>query len=374
MEWTAYTGDDFQYYRVIVCDPSQYKGTYCDGIVFQSDAYFDQNHTGPVNVPNLLTIYGYGVVLQTWRTAGALKSYATLPAPPADLKAVAGDGSVTLSWADPGDSSITGYEYNVNHNDTGTGNFTGWGPWQSIPGNGAATTSHTLPRLANGKEYRYHLRAVNTIGAGAQAPNAHPWFVSAEPQAPTPTPTPTPAPGEPNLAAGSATAKTVTLTLSNYSAPWYFKRAAVRRGKAGASRAADGVPGTGRGIGRIGRRGYIRRAHVAGSRKCGVRVGRREPESGRQRLVAGERNGLPPGRQGVAWRIHRHRPDAGVGHGQLTGNRPQRKAAKLIVYKHTFRNLSMETMALVARKGGAGACALTAIAWAGSTPPTMPRG
>ena len=47
------------------------------------------------------------------------------PAPPGGLSASAGDGSVTLSWSDPSDSSITGYQYQVNHNDTSTGNLSG---------------------------------------------------------------------------------------------------------------------------------------------------------------------------------------------------------------------------------------------------------
>ena len=54
------------------------------------------------------------------------------PAAPTNLAATAGDQSVTLSWNNPGDSTITRYEYNVNHNATGTGNFTGWSPWTAI--------------------------------------------------------------------------------------------------------------------------------------------------------------------------------------------------------------------------------------------------
>ena len=110
-----------------------------------------------------------------------------LPAAPTGFTATAGDGSVTLSWDDPSDSSITGYEYNVNHNDTGTGNLSGWSAWTAIAGSGAATTSHTFTGLTNGREYRYHLRAVNAGGAGAAAPNAAPWYVSATPLAPSPS-------------------------------------------------------------------------------------------------------------------------------------------------------------------------------------------
>ena len=108
------------------------------------------------------------------------------PAAPTGLTAKAGDGSVTLSWDDPSDSSITGYEYNVNHNDTSTGNLSGWGPWTAIAGSGANTVSHTFTGLANGKEYRYHLRAVNAGGAGGAAPNAPPWFAAAVPAVPVP--------------------------------------------------------------------------------------------------------------------------------------------------------------------------------------------
>ena len=107
----------------------------------------------------------------------------TLPDAPADLTATSGDGSVTLAWSDPSDASITGYEYNVNHNDTSSGNLSGWGPWTSIAGSDSATTSHTFTGLTNGREYRYHLRAVNSAGNGTAAPNEAPWFASATPLA-----------------------------------------------------------------------------------------------------------------------------------------------------------------------------------------------
>ena len=110
------------------------------------------------------------------------------PAAPANLTASAGDGSVTLSWDAPSNPSISGYEYNVNHNDTGTGNFSGWSDWQSIAGSDADTTSHTLSGLTNGREYRFHVRAVNAGGNGTAAPNAAPWYAAATPQAPPPPP------------------------------------------------------------------------------------------------------------------------------------------------------------------------------------------
>ena len=113
------------------------------------------------------------------------------PDAPTGLTATAGYNSVTLTWNDPGDPSITGYEYNVNHNNTGTGNLTGWSPWTAIDGSGAATTSHTITGLAHGREYRYHLRAVNAQGASVGAPaTGPPWFVTAFPIKPPPPPPP----------------------------------------------------------------------------------------------------------------------------------------------------------------------------------------
>ena len=111
------------------------------------------------------------------------------PAAPSGLTAAAGDRKVTLSWDNPGDSSITHYEYNVNHNDTGTGNLSGWSQWTAIPQSDSNTTEHAFNNLANGREYRYHLRAVNANGPSVGAPDAPPWFVKAIPSGPPAAPT-----------------------------------------------------------------------------------------------------------------------------------------------------------------------------------------
>ena len=109
-------------------------------------------------------------------------------AAPTGLTATAGNGSVALAWNDPADSSITGYEYQVNHNDTATGNLSGWGAWTAIASSDADTTSHTITGLTNGKEYRYKLRAVNAGGSSKPAPQSAPWYVAATPEVPTPPP------------------------------------------------------------------------------------------------------------------------------------------------------------------------------------------
>ena len=139
-------------------------------------------------------------------TAQATFAAPNPPAAPANLTAGAGDGSVTLSWDNPQNPTITGYEYNVNHNDTNTGNFSGWSAWQSISGSDSETTSHTLSGLTNGREYRFHVRAVNAGGPGTGAPNAAPWYVAATPEEPPDPPGP--------VAAVNVTRADGTLTAS----------------------------------------------------------------------------------------------------------------------------------------------------------------
>ena len=154
------------------------------------------------------------------------------PATPAGLTATPGDGSITLAWDDPGDSSITGYEYNVNHNDTGTGNFSGWSAWTAIAGSGADTVSHTFTGLTNGREYRYHLRAVNAAGNSASAPNAAPWYAAAVPAVPPVT-----------LTANEVTTTTAAVAIGNWSGAWYYRASGGSGGASGAGAASSGDNG-----------------------------------------------------------------------------------------------------------------------------------
>ncbi|WP_419917511.1 fibronectin type III domain-containing protein [Candidatus Poriferisocius sp.] len=87
---------------------------------------------------------------------------------PTDLEVVPAESSVALSWRRP--ASITAsiqrkgfrrYEYSVR---AGDGD---WGAWVAIPG--GPVTSYTVQGLTAGVGYRFRLRAVNSVGAGAVA-------------------------------------------------------------------------------------------------------------------------------------------------------------------------------------------------------------
>ena len=88
----------------------------------------------------------------------------TAPAVPPDFSATEGDGSAILSWtaADDNGAAITGYQYQQKEGD---GAF---GDWKNIPGSDASTTTFTVTGLTNGAEYTFKLRAVNSIGDGAE--------------------------------------------------------------------------------------------------------------------------------------------------------------------------------------------------------------
>ena len=82
------------------------------------------------------------------------------PAAPTGFTASAGDSHVELSWGDPGNSSITMYQYQQAAN----------GAWTDIPGSGSLTTSHLVSGLTNNQQYAFRVRAVNRAGEGAASP------------------------------------------------------------------------------------------------------------------------------------------------------------------------------------------------------------
>ena len=71
-----------------------------------------------------------------------------------------GDGFVILTWDDPIDASITGYQYQKRST------FEWGASWTRIPGSSATTTELTVTGLANFVTYYFRIRAVNAVGPG----------------------------------------------------------------------------------------------------------------------------------------------------------------------------------------------------------------
>ena len=76
-----------------------------------------------------------------------------------------GDGGVRLSWSDPADSTITGYQYR--HQNTSDD---GWNPgWKAIPGSNALTNQHTLTGLQKNIRHTFEVRMLRGTEQGPAA-------------------------------------------------------------------------------------------------------------------------------------------------------------------------------------------------------------
>ena len=103
-----------------------------------------------------------------------------IPEAPAGFAAAPGDTQVMLSWNDPGDPTISKYQYQRKAAD---GSF---GGWTDIPGSapdGVNAASFNVAGLDNDVAYTFKLRAVNAAGNGAESSEA-----SATPTAPSAAP------------------------------------------------------------------------------------------------------------------------------------------------------------------------------------------
>ncbi len=100
------------------------------------------------------------------------------PDKPTGLEATASHDSVTLTWDDPGDDSITGYVIlrRVRVNNTG-GEFS-----ELVADTGTAATTYTDDTVAAGITYTYRIKAINGAGTSERSR----WFHIDTPAAPVP--------------------------------------------------------------------------------------------------------------------------------------------------------------------------------------------
>ena len=76
------------------------------------------------------------------------------PAQPAGFSATDGTGEVTLAWDDPGDDTITKYQYQQKEGDA---SFGGWNDILDSAAGGANATSYTVAGLTPGTTYTFKL-------------------------------------------------------------------------------------------------------------------------------------------------------------------------------------------------------------------------
>ena len=151
-------------------------------------------YTGNTPAPGNLSQYAYTQTAGGAGGAGVVKiRFLAIPGAPLSLTATPGDGTASVAFTAGaiGGSPITNYKYQVDG-----------GAWTAL--SPAVTTSPvTIPGLTNGTQYSIKLRAVNSIGDGAESaavtvtpvapavPDSGGGSSSGSDSTPAPTPTPT---------------------------------------------------------------------------------------------------------------------------------------------------------------------------------------
>ena len=92
----------------------------------------------------------------SWPAAVDATPIVVSPDAPTNLTATPSNGQVTLSWDDPGNNTITGYQVSENGGMTYT----------DISDSGASTTTTTVTGLTNGTQHTFAVRAENASGRG----------------------------------------------------------------------------------------------------------------------------------------------------------------------------------------------------------------
>ncbi|WP_419919447.1 PKD domain-containing protein [Candidatus Poriferisocius sp.] len=158
------------------------------------DAVFGSspNTTGTVTIPTLSdsSVEGgeaYRVTLNAgtgYKVGGDSTADGTLDDPAEQLSGFAVEsakGLMELSWTDPNDDSITGYEYRYK-TDHQTATDVPYTSWLEVPGSDADTTSYTLTTgLTNFSVYTFQVRTDNGLVSPEEASMFYPKFPEFKP-------------------------------------------------------------------------------------------------------------------------------------------------------------------------------------------------
>ena len=137
----------------------------------------------PVAAAIILMLLVTAILSAPWPVLGQTQQD-QVPARPTGLTGTVSPGAVSLSWDDPGDSSITGYQV-LRRNPA----VDARGVFETIANSAAPGTSYTDTTAAANTRYFYRVKARNSAGLSAQSN-----LFSASVPAPEPEPEPTPAP------------------------------------------------------------------------------------------------------------------------------------------------------------------------------------
>ena len=146
--WSPISGETSDRYTPVADDVGYY---------LRATAFYNDKHSPPGKEVQAVSANPVRVASST-RTSNPVTNFTpAVPQAPSGLTAVRGDGEVTLNWRvpDDGGSAIERYEYKVDN-----------GKWIST---GGKSTTYTVTGLTNGDTYEFRVRAVNSVGPGAES-------------------------------------------------------------------------------------------------------------------------------------------------------------------------------------------------------------
>ena len=141
----------------------------------------------PVAAAIILMLLVTAILSAPWLVLGQAQQD-QVPARPTGLTGTVSAGAVSLSWDDPGDSSITGYQV-LRRNPA----VDAPGVFETIANSAGPGTSYTDTTAAANTRYFYRIKARNSVGLSQQSSFFRADVPAPEPE-PEPTPEPTPAP------------------------------------------------------------------------------------------------------------------------------------------------------------------------------------
>ncbi len=145
----------------------QTTGTFTLSIIGDTEHEPDETVTVRIGgLPVFSENWGRGDITLTITNDDMRPTATKVPAKPATPTATELSGQVTLTWTDPGDATITKWQYRQKAGSAA------WGSEMDIPGSGSSTTEHTITGLTDGTAYQFQVRAVNDFGGSGAGEGA----------------------------------------------------------------------------------------------------------------------------------------------------------------------------------------------------------
>ena len=120
--------------------------------------------SAPATPADTAGVTGQAETLTPEPPAPAAPAVVVMPSAPINLTATTSDGSITISWTEPAEGAVTGYQILRRRPTEGERRLT-----VHVENTGSTTTSFTDDSVTNGVRHVYRVKAINSAGTGPQS-------------------------------------------------------------------------------------------------------------------------------------------------------------------------------------------------------------